>query len=51
MHLNKVIVNVCRAPWGTPRPKLSSGGFGIAVATRLIEYKSGQTNFDSESLK
>jgi hypothetical protein len=41
----------CRAPWSTPSPKLSSGEFAMAVATRLIEHKSGQTSFDSESWK
>jgi hypothetical protein len=30
--------NVCKEPQSTPRPKLSSGGFTIAVATRLIEH-------------
>jgi hypothetical protein len=51
VHVNNIIVNVCREPWSTPCPKMSSGRFAIAVATRLIEHKSGQTNFDSESLK
>jgi hypothetical protein len=27
---------------------LSSAEFAMAVATRLIEHKSGQTDFDSE---
>jgi hypothetical protein len=30
---------------------LSSGEFAMVVATRLIEHKSGQTSFDSESWK
>jgi hypothetical protein len=30
---------------------MSFGEFAITVATRLIEHKSDQTNYDSESLK
>jgi hypothetical protein len=49
--------NVFKAPWSTPHPKLSSGGFTIAVTTRLIEHsliKSSLTyNFwnNSKSVK
>jgi hypothetical protein len=40
-----------KSPRRTPCPEWSTGRIAMSLAIRLIGHKSGQTNFDSESLK
>jgi hypothetical protein len=41
----------CTSLGGTPCPEWSAGRIAMRLEIRLIEHNSGQTHFDSESLK